>query len=291
MSDSGAVVSKPSDAARDGVLVRLTRGLGRRLQLRLAGLIETLGHVGGVANLIVAGYWLAISGRFTGRTKLRRQLGPMMHNVGVRSFPIVGLVGLLTGAILVMQTGDVMMRYGQIQEAPGFVALAMVLELGPLMTAFVMTARVGASFTAVLAAMRLNEEILALETMAIHPVGYLVAPRLVSLVVMMPCLVVFAFVLGFGGGALVAHGMYDIPFGVYWAKSFTHLTYGVLTAGMLKAVVFSVLIGGVSCYFGFIAKGGPTGLGRYTMVSVVTCILVVVIADALLTGFANAFLL
>ena len=159
------------------------------------------------------------------------------------------------------------------------------------MTAFVMTARVGASFTAVLAAMRLNDEILALETMAIHPVGYLVAPRLLSLVVMMPCLVVFAFLLGFGGGSLVALGVYDIPLGMYWNKTFTLLTYGVLAAGMLKALVFSVLIGGVSCYFGFIARGGPTGLGRYTMVSVVTCIVVVVTAAALLTAFANAYVL
>ena len=250
-----------------------------------------LSHASGMAHIGVLALYHAFVAPWRGQGRLRDQLGPLLRNVGARSLPIVALVNFLVGAILVLQTGDVMQDYGQIQEAPGLVALSVVRELGPLMTAVVMTARIGASFTAVLAAMKLNEEILALETMAIHPVGYLIAPRFLSLLVMMPCLTVVAYVVGIGGGALVANGVYDLSLSFYAEKTFQYLTVADLWSGLLKAAVFSVLISVVSCYYGFIAEGGPTGLGRYTMVSVVTCLVVVVVADALLTAFVVNYVL
>ena len=262
----------------------------------LGGLGRSVGRFGDTARTAlehVSGIWLlllqalrhiAIAPTAGGR-EMRRQLAPMLRNVGVRSFPIVALVNLLTGAILVLQTGDVLQSYGQIQQAPGMVALSMTRELGPMMTAVVMTARVGASYTAVLAAMRINEEIDALQTMAIHPVGFLVAPRVLAMIVMMPCLTVLAFLIGMGGGALIANAAYDISFPLYVEKTEEMLAMNDVLGGLLKAVVFSLLISTISCYYGFIAKGGPTGLGRYTMVSVVTSLVVVVATDALLTGF------
>lgn len=263
-----------------------------RSALRLADPLARLAvHTNGVARLLRRAAWWIFVAPLSGRGRLGRQVWPQMRNVGTRSLPIVALVSLLMGAILVLQTGDVMESYGQIQRMPGLVALSVTRELAPLMTAFVLVARVGASYTAVLAAMKLNEEVLALETMAIPPVGYLVAPRVLSLAVMMPCLTVLAYALGFAGGAAVAWGMYDISLAAYFDGTFETLRVVDLTAGLLKATVFAVLVGVVCCYFGFEAAGGPTGLGRYTMVAVVTSMVVVVVADAILTAFVVSYLL
>lgn len=270
---------------------RLTGGLGCVGRAAAAPLRGLLQHVSGIVHLLLKAVYYATVGPLLGRSRLRKQLGPMLANVGVRSLPIVVLVSLLIGAILVLQTGDVMQKYGQIQEVPGLVALSVTRELAPLMTAFIMTARVGASFTAVLAAMRLNEEVMALETMAIDPVGYLVSPRVLSMVVMLPCLTVMSFVLGIIGGAIVAGSMYGIGWDSYVDKTFQYLDLGDLVTGLLKALVFSVLISITCCYYGVIAGGGPMGLGRYTMVAVVTSMVVIVIADAVLTAFAVSYLL
>ena len=138
--------------------------------------------------------------------------------------------------------------------------------------------------------MKLNDEIMALETMATHPVGYLVAPRVLSMVVMVPCLTMLAFLIGMAGGAVVANIVYDISMPFYMDKTIQYLTLADLGSGLLKAAAFSVLISIICCYYGFIAKGGPSGLGRYTMVAVVTSLVVVVLADASLTAFSVNYL-
>lgn len=249
------------------------------------------GHTAAMTHLLVQAVYYATVGPLTGRSKIRKQLGPMMANVGVRSLPIVALVSALIGAILVLQTGEVMQQYGQVQEVPGLVALSVTRELGPLLTGLIMTARVGASFTAVLAAMQLNEEVLALRTMAINPIGYLVSPRIASLVIMLPCLTMASYAMGIFGGAVVASFMYDIPPSTYLAGTVTSLGFADLATGMLKAVAFSFIIGTICCYYGMIARGGPMGLGRFTMVAVVTSMVVVVLADSILTAFAVSYLL
>lgn len=270
--------------------VGLLGGLGRRFLHAGRPVGAGLRHLSGMSYVLASALWLSTWGVARGRVKLRRQLAPMMRGVGARSFAIVGLVNLLTGAILVLQTGDVMQRFGQLDEMPGLVALSMTRELGPMMTAVVMTARVGASFTAVLAAMKLNDEIEALETMAIPPVGYLIAPRLLAMVVMQPCLCVLAYGIGMAGGAVAASAVYGMGVEFYVEKSFAYLKMADIWSGLIKAVVFAVLISVVSCYYGFIAAGGPTGLGRYTMVAVVTSLVAVVAADAVLTAFAVNYL-
>ncbi len=256
-----------------------------------AAVRRPLEHASGMAHVFGAALYHSTVAPLRGAGALRDQLPPLLCNVGARSLPIVALVNFLVGAIMVLQTGDVMQRYGQIHEAPGLVALAVVRELGPLMTAVVMTARIGASFTAVLASMKLNEEVLALETMAIPPSGYLVAPRFLALLVMLPCLTVIAYLMGILGGAVVADAVYDLPLSYYAENTFQYLGLADLWSGLLKATVFAVLISVVSCYFGLIAEGGPTGLGRYTMVAVVTGLVVVVVADAVLTAFSVNYLL
>lgn len=255
-----------------------------------ASTIGLLQHVSGVARLARLTLYYAFVGPFTGKTKLRKLLFPMMSNVGVKSMPIVALVSFLIGAILVLQTGAVLKKYGSLNEVPGVVALSITRELGPLMTAIVLTARVGASFTAVLASMKINDEIMALETMAVHPVGYLVAPRFLSMIVMVPCLTTFSYLVGMVGGWFVSLGMFDISTALYVEKTRQYLEMADLVQGLVKSLVFGTLISLVSCYYGFITEGGPVGLGRNTMIAVVTTLVLVITADALATGFIEAYL-
>lgn len=260
---------------------------GGRWTESVLGLLQ---HMTGVWDLFVLTLYYSFVAPLTGRSKLRSQLFPMLSNVGVRSFPIVFMISFLIGAILVIQTGPILKQFGQQGLIPKMVALSMCREFGPVMTAIILTARVGASFTAVLASMKINEEVMALETMAIHPVGYLVAPRFLSMLIMMPCLVVFSYVIGMIGGGLAAYQLYGIGAETYIQASIDGLRMSDVLGGLLKAVVFSVLIAMICCYYGFITEGGPMGLGRNTMVAVVSTLVVIIVADALLGAFFVQYL-
>lgn len=272
-----------SDSLPAGGILGFAGGIGRAVR----GCLE---HMSSVWSLFLLTLYWSFVAPVRGRSKLRRQLFPLLSNVGVRSFPIVCLIALLIGAILVIQTGDILKQYGQVQKLPLLVALSMTREFGPVMTAIIMTARVGASFTAVLASMRINDEVMALETMAIHPVGYLVAPRFLSMLVMMPCLTVMSFLVGMTGGGLAAWLLYDIPMDTWVQGTINGLDMVDLWAGLMKSGVFSILITMICCYYGLITEGGPMGLGRNTMVAVVTSLVVIILADTLLGAFALNYL-
>ncbi|HMS15393.1 MAG TPA: ABC transporter permease [Planctomycetota bacterium] len=265
--------------------VNLLGALGRGVLNWFSSLRGVLEHISGVFNLFRLTLYYSFIAPFVGRSRLRAQFLPMLANVGVKSFPIVFMISFLIGAILVIQTGPVMKQFGQTGLLPKMVALSMAREFGPVMTAIILTARVGASFTAVLASMKINDEVMALETMAIHPVGFLVAPRFLALLIMMPCLVVFSYAIGMLGGGLVAWQTYDIAPAAYIQRTVDGLMMADLYAGLIKAVVFSILISMICCYYGFITEGGPMGLGRNTMVAVVSTLVVIIIADALLGAF------
>ena len=268
-----------------GLLGRLAGGF-------LAPSAAALARVGGVSRLLAQGLFHAAAAPLTGpRRLLQRQLFPLMSNVGVRSFPIVSLISFLMGAILVLQTGEPLRQFGQIQEVPGAVALALAREISPLMTAILMTARVGASFTAVLGSMKINEELLALETMGIRVLSYLVAPRFTAMLVMLPCLTVLSYLVGMVGGAAVAKAAYGIPFSLYVDKTILYLNMTDLSSGLVKAGIFSLLITSICCYFGLETKGGSVGLGRNIMVAVVTSLVAIIVADALATGWINNYVL
>ena len=266
--------------------------IGRLAKRLMAPVTTVLGEVGGIARLLVQGLFYAALAPFAGpRRLLRHQLFPLMRNVGARSFPIVSLVSFLMGAILVLQTGEPLRRFGQIQEVPGGVALALAREIAPLMTAILMTARVGASFTAVLGSMKVNEEILALETMGIRVRSYLVAPRLTSMLVMVPCLTVFSYLLGMAGGAAVAKAAYGLPYGLYVDKTIAYLSMTDLTSGLAKSCIFATLITAICCHFGLNTEGGSVGLGRHIMMAVVTSLVAIIMADAVATGWINNYIL
>lgn len=252
--------------------------------------LRGFGSVGAMNHLFCQTlYWVFI-GPFRERTMYRRQIFRLMEATGYRSLGIVGLVALLVGVILVYNTGDILQRYGAIDRLAELVAVTISRELGPLMTAIVIIARVGASFTAGLGNMKDREEILALQTMGINPIGYLVAPRFIALLIMMPCLTVLALELGILGGGIVASSKFMIPTANFYERAHDALQMRDLVSGLFKSLVFGLIVVTVSCYFAFTVRGGSEGVARNTMVSVVTSLVLVIFADALVSAVFSNYL-
>ncbi|MBI3858508.1 MAG: ABC transporter permease [Planctomycetes bacterium] len=256
---------------------------------RLADVSRTLRlfleNVGGMYFLLRQSLYWTFVAPLREKTEHRRHTFPLMEAIGNKSFGIVALVAFLIGVILVIQTGYILERYGQVRQVSGLVAVTVTRELGPLMTAIVLVARVGAAFTAGIGTMQISDEVLALRTMSINPVGYLVAPRLIAILIMLPCLTIFANVVGMAGGCAMG-----LTFGIdpwtYIDDSISFLQLQDLVSGVAKSVLFAVVICIVSCYMAFKVEGGPEGLARNTMLSVVTQLVLLIMVD----GFVAAFL-
>jgi len=157
-------------------------------------------------------------------------------------------------------------------------------ELGPLLTAILITGRVGAAFTAELGTMKVAEEILALEVMAVHPIGFLVAPRFLALLLMLPCLTLVADAAGLLGGFATGTIAYHISAASYIDTTLRWLLFRDVLSGLLKSVVFAVIVTMVGCYRALIVEGGPEGVGHATMGAVVTAIVLIIVADGIFTA-------
>jgi phospholipid/cholesterol/gamma-HCH transport system permease protein len=168
------------------------------------------------------------------------------------------------------------------------VAKAMLVELGPVLTAFMVTGRVGASMCAELGTMRVTEQIDALRSMAVDPLRYLVAPRFIAGTVMLPILTIFASVMGIIGGYVIAVNYYGMAPNSFLDPLPVHITIFDCISGVIKGLVFGVIIVSFSCYRGMTTKGGAAGVGRATTNSVVICYSVILIVNFLLTIALNS---
>ncbi|MGE3850211.1 MAG: MlaE family ABC transporter permease [Planctomycetota bacterium] len=209
------------------------------------------------------------------------------EQAGVRSFGIIALVAFLVGLTLVLQTIIVMESYGQRTMVAGVVGVSMTRELGPLITAIIFTGRVGAAWTAELGTMKVQEEILALETMGINPVAYLVAPRFLAAILMVPCLTMLAMFVGVFGGYLLAVYRFEIPNSEYLEVTRLFLQTKDVNFSMFKSVVFAVIVSIISCYKGFVVEGGSEEVGRATMEAVVICLVMIIFSDTVLVMVFN----
>ena len=164
------------------------------------------------------------------------------------------------------------------------VALSMLRELGPVLTGLIVSGRAGAAMAAELGTMRVTEQIDALSTMATNPVKYLIVPRFLAGMVMLPVLTVFADVIGIGGGYFVSVQALDVNPVIYLRRTFDYLEFGDVFGGILKATVFGMIISIVSCYKGFNAEGGAEGVGKATTGAVVISSMLILISDYFLTA-------
>lgn len=230
----------------------------------------------------------------TARVTLRRPPSPFLvlqqlYEIGVASVPVVAFTGLSTGLVLAAQAFYQLANKGLAGLTGVMVGKAMALELGPVLTAFMVTGRVGAAMCAELGTMRVTEQIDALQTMAVNPNRYLVSPRLIAGFFMMPLLTIVSIVMGIFGGYVLTVYYFGMAPVTFLDPMRTHLTYADFFTGMIKAVVFGILIMTISCYKGMKTSGGAAGVGRATTNSVVICYCLILLTNFILTMLLNGF--
>jgi phospholipid/cholesterol/gamma-HCH transport system permease protein len=203
--------------------------------------------------------------------------------VGVRALPILSLITFFIGLILALQSAYELRRLGAISYVANAVAISMTRELGPLITAIVVIGRSGSAFAAEIGTMKVSEEIDALETMAIHPVDFLVTPKFLAMIVMVPCLTIWANFMGILGGALFGVAQADFTWIRYIQASLDALFLRDIVTGLIKSVMFGITITAVGCYEGLSTGAGAEQVGRSTTRAVVVSIFLVILVDLVFT--------
>ena len=222
--------------------------------------------------------WRSIKGLYKGPRYLN-EIITQMDSIGVGSLPIVILTGFFTGGVLILQAYPTYRYYG-IQNQAGFsVATSLLRELGPVLTALMVSGRVGSSIAAELGSMVVSQQIDAMRALGTSPIRKLVTPRIIALVLMLPLLTIAADVFGIIGGGIVAR----FAFGHDTTQFISSVKNGVVVSdilgGLFKPVVFGFLVGSIACYKGLNTEGGTVGVGLSTTRAVVLASVVVIIAD------------
>jgi phospholipid/cholesterol/gamma-HCH transport system permease protein len=213
-----------------------------------------------------------------------RNILKQMEEVGVRSIPVVLITAISTGMVLALQSHTGFKRFNAESLVGTVVALSMTRELGPVLTALIVAGRAGAAMAAELGTMRVTEQIDALSTMAANPIKYLIVPRLLAGMVMLPILTIFSDAIGIAGGYFVAVQVLNVNPVVYLRRTTDFLEYDDIYGGLLKAFVFGMIIATVSCYKGFNTEGGAEGVGKATTGAVVLSSMLILISDYFLTA-------
>ncbi len=203
---------------------------------------------------------------------------------GYGSLVIVFFVDFFIGMVLAMQSAYQLEQMGAVIYVAALVGVSMTREIGPVLTSLVIAGRVGAAITAELATMKVTEQVEALETISLNPVRYLVAPRFLGLLLMLPCLVLLGDLMGIFGGYMVGTRSLGITPGMYIDTTIEFLENKDILTGLLKSAVFSMIITLISCYHGLSTEGGAEGVGRSTTKSVVTSFILIIVADAIMTA-------
>lgn len=211
-----------------------------------------------------------------------------MFEIGVLSLPVVAITGFSTGMVLAAQSFFQLADKGLASATGLMVAKAMIVELGPVLTAFMVTGRVGASMCAELGTMRVTEQIDAIRSMSVNPLRYLVAPRFIAGIFMMPFLTIFSALMGIIGGYLIAVNVYHMAPNAFLDPLPIHITTFDLISGLVKSFFFGIIIVTISCYKGMKTHGGAAGVGRSTTKSVVICYSLILISNFLLTLGLNS---
>lgn len=210
-----------------------------------------------------------------------------LYNIGVMSLTVVAITGFTTGFVLAAQSFYQLGEKGMSGVTGVLVGKSMITELGPILTAFMVTGRVGSSMCAELGTMKVTEQIDALRSMAINPNAYLVAPRFIAGIFMIPLLTLFSTMMGIFGGFLIAVNLFHLPAATYFAPMQIHISLFDVATGCVKSFVFGVLIVTVCCYRGMKTSGGAAGVGKATTQSVVTSYILILLSDFFLTMGMN----
>lgn len=217
-----------------------------------------------------------------------RLVRDQLYHIGVLSLTVVAITGFSTGFVLAAQSFYQLNAKGLASITGIMVGKAMITELGPILTAFMVTGRVGSAMCAELGTMNVTEQIDALKSMAVNPNRYLVAPRFIAGVIMVPLLTVFSIIMGIYGGYLISVNLFGMSPSSYFDPMPQHITLFDLFTGVFKSFCFGLTLVTVSCYKGMKTTGGAEGVGKATTNSVVISYTVILISDFFLTVGLNS---
>jgi phospholipid/cholesterol/gamma-HCH transport system permease protein len=245
---------------------------------------DGLAYLGALASLGGRAAYYTFVDPFRGKPlRLQRAISQAMQ-VGVRALPILSLITFFIGLILALQSAYELRKLGALTFVANAVAISMSRELGPLITAIVVIGRSGSAFAAEIGTMKVTEEIDALETMAIHPVDFLVKPKFMAMIVMLPCLTIWAISMGIFGGALFGVAQAGFTLRRYLQASLDALFLRDIALGLIKSVMFGITITAVGCHEGLSTGAGAEQVGRATTRAVVVSIFLVILVDLVFTA-------
>lgn len=227
-------------------------------------------------------YWIFIA-PFKGKKIRWRLTFIQMVRIGVDAVPIVSIITFSVGLIIAMQAAYQLERFGASIYVADLVGVSITRELGPLITAIIIAGRSGSAIAAEIGTMKVAEEIDALKTMALNPIGFLIVPRTLAMIVVVPCLTVLADFLGIAGGFSLAVFSLKLPFIAYFNETATAILLKDFLTGLVKSLVFAVIISQIGAYQGFSVSGGAEGVGKSTTASVVSSIFFIIFADLVFT--------
>jgi phospholipid/cholesterol/gamma-HCH transport system permease protein len=236
-----------------------------------------------IGEIAVLGWRTALALPLTWRH--RRKVLDQFFEIGNASLLMVCILAFFIGAVLALQSGPVLVERGLGNYVGGMVGITMCKELAPVMISILIAGRIGSAMAAEIGSMQVYNEIDALRTMNIDPVHYLVLPRILALALALPMLVLFAVMVGWLGGAIVAatNNSIDIPMQPYFENMRQIVELGDVVNGILKSFCFALIVGVVCCHQGLDTLGGPRGIGRSVTKAVVNSILLIVVVDYVLS--------
>ncbi len=206
-----------------------------------------------------------------------------MDTIGVGSLPIVVLTGFFSGAVMALQMSRALQDYGQVGRTGQVVSITLVRELGPVLTALMVAGRNSSGIASELGSMKVTEQIDAMRALGTDPVQKLVTPRLLATSAMLPLLTAIADFVGMVGGWVIALLFLDLTSRQYWNSAWRALAWNDVTQGLLKPLVFAIVVSLIGCFYGLRTTGGTQGVGRSTTQAVVAATILILVLDLLIT--------
>jgi phospholipid/cholesterol/gamma-HCH transport system permease protein len=224
------------------------------------------------------------------RPKQMREIVQQIFFIGAKSSNIVMLIGLFTGMVLGLQLFYTLTKFGSDGFLGSVIALSLVRELGPVLTAIMITARAGSAMTAEIGILRISEQIDALYTMRIDPLRYLVSPRIAASIISFPLLTAFFDLIGILGGYLTGVALLGVNKGAYFSKIYAHVDFSDIRGGFIKSLVFAVLVSSICCYEGYFThqrseSHGARSVSVSTTSAVVLSCILILVSDYVITSF------
>lgn len=228
-------------------------------------------------------YWIFLAPFSSERFKVSHVFQQMVQ-IGVRALPMAALTSFSIGVTLAMQSANELRKLGATMFVPDLISVSMLRELGPVIIAVIVIGRSGSAVTAELGTMKVSEEIEALHVMAINPIRFLIVPRVLAMLIMLPALTIFGNYIGIAGGWMICRYALDFSTAGFILRALERASTWDLYSGIIKSFVFAWLVGTIACNTGLRVEGGAEGVGQATTNSVVISLLTMLVANACLTA-------